>query len=76
MFPIIFRVALLALFGFVIYKIIGLVFNYSRGSGTGLKCEKCRFCELVDDDGVLCRYGDVVVLKTIANVKMCQDFQS
>ena len=30
--------------------------------------------DLMDDDGVMCRYGDTVTLKTYAHVKMCQDF--
>ena len=39
-----------------------------------LKCVTCRHCELVDRDGVMCRYGDSVTLKTLAHVHMCMDY--
>ena len=29
---------------------------------------------MIDQDGVMCRYGDSVTLKTLANVNMCMDF--
>jgi hypothetical protein len=74
MVSIIIRVALLAAFGFVIFKIIGLVFRFRAQPRSGVKCEGCRHCHLVDADGVMCRYGDTVTLKTYAHVKMCQDF--
>jgi len=39
-----------------------------------LKCETCRYCDLIDQDGVMCRYGETVTLKTLANVNMCMDY--
>lgn len=46
-----------------------------RGRPSGnLKCESCRWCDLIDGDGVMCRYGEVVTLKTRAHVNMCTDY--
>ncbi len=39
-----------------------------------LKCETCRYCDVIDQDGVMCRYGATVTLKTLANVNMCMDY--
>jgi hypothetical protein len=74
MFATIIQVLLLAGFGFAIYKVIGLVFKVFGTPGNKVKCRRCQHCELVDNDGVLCRYGETVTLKTFANVNMCQDF--
>ena len=49
--------------------------QYLDRPGRRLKCETCRYCDMIDEDGVMCRYRDTVTLKTLAHVHMCQDYE-
>lgn len=71
---IIMRLFLFAILALVVWKVAQLVLRYRQQPKTNLQCETCRFCELIDQDGVMCRYGENVTLKTIAHVHMCQDY--
>jgi len=71
---IIMRLLLFAILALVVWKVVELVLRYRQQPKTNLPCETCRFCELIDRDGVMCRYGENVTLKTIAHVHMCQDY--
>ena len=69
------QVLMFAVLALVVWKATVLVMRLGgRRRAGGLKCATCRFCEAIDDDGVMCRYGDTVTLKTLANVRMCQDY--
>jgi len=70
---IILRLLLFAILALVLYKVGVLVLRYVRRPNGRLKCETCRHCEMIDTDGVMCRYMDTVTLKTIANVHNCLD---
>ena len=72
---IVLRLLLFAILALVIWKVIELYPTYARKPKKyELKCVTCRHCELVDRDGVMCRYGDSVTLKTLAHVHMCMDY--
>ena len=70
------RLLLFAILALVLYKVGVLVLQYSRRPNRRLKCETCRHCEMIDTDGVMCRYMDTVTLKTIANVHNCMDYDA
>lgn len=71
---IVLRVLLFAILALVLWKVVELYLRFARKPKNELKCKTCRHCELIDRDGVMCRYGDSVTLKTIAHVHMCQDY--
>jgi hypothetical protein len=73
---IVLRLLLCAILALVLYKVGVLVMRYARRPNRQLKCETCRHCEMVDSDGVMCRYMDTVTLKTIANVHNCLDYDA
>lgn len=58
----------------VLWRGIVLVMRMRRRPSGKLKCESCRWCDLIDGDGVMCRYGETVTLKTRAHVNMCTDY--
>jgi hypothetical protein len=69
------RLLLFGILALVLWKVAVLVLRYKKKKPSGeLKCVTCRHCELIDRDGVMCRYGDSVTLKTIAHVHMCMDY--
>jgi hypothetical protein len=50
----------------------------SRGGGGGRRRYKCIGCEHLRrafDDGVMCGYGTRETYKTLANIRMCGDFE-
>lgn len=69
------RLLLFAILAIVVWKVAVLVFRYVKKPKYEVKCRTCRYCEMVDQDGVMCRYGDTVTLKTYANVNMCMDYR-
>lgn len=73
---IILRLLLFGILALVLWKVGVLVMRYARRPNRKLKCETCRHCEMIDSDGVMCRYGDTVTLKTIANVHNCMDHEA
>lgn len=72
---IVLRLLMFAILGLVLWKVAVLVMRYVNKPKYQLKCETCRYCEMIDQDGVMFRYGDTVTLKTYANVNMCMDYQ-
>jgi hypothetical protein len=73
---IVLRLLIFAVLVLVLWKIVALVINHRKQKPAGeLKCVTCRHCDLIDRDGVMCRYGDSVTLKTIAHVHMCMDYE-
>jgi len=72
---IVLRLLLFAILAIVVWKVVVLVLRYVKKPKYEVKCRTCRYCELIDQDGVMCRYGDTVTLKTYANVNMCMDYQ-
>ncbi len=68
------RLLLFGILALVLWKVVVLVLRFAQKPRSGLKCESCRYCEMIDRDGVMCRYGKTVTLKTIANVHMCMDY--
>ncbi|MEN8006330.1 MAG: hypothetical protein ABFS42_04910 [Candidatus Krumholzibacteriota bacterium] len=68
------RLLMFAILAVVLWKAAVLVLRYVNKPKYELKCETCRHCEMIDQDGVMCRYGDTVTLKTYANVNMCMDY--
>lgn len=68
------RLLLFGVLALVLWKVVVLALQYRAKPKYELKCVTCRHCELVDRDGVMCRYGDSVTLKTLANVNMCMDY--
>ena len=68
------RLLMFAILAVVMWKVVVLVMRFAKKPRHELKCATCRRCELIDQDGVMCRYGDTVTLKTLANVNMCNDF--
>jgi hypothetical protein len=72
---LIMRLLMFGILALVLWKVAVLVLQQRKKSNYELKCVTCRHCELVDRDGVMCRYGDLVTLKTLANVKMCMDYE-
>ncbi len=73
---IVLRLLLFAILALVLWKAGVLVLRYVRRPNRRLKCETCRHCEMIDSDGVMCRYQDTVTLKTIANVHNCMDYEA
>jgi len=73
---ILLRLVLFAILALVLYKAGVLVLRYLKRPNRRLKCETCRHCEMIDPDGVMCRYMDTVTLKTIANVHNCLDYDA
>lgn len=69
------RLLMFGILALVVWKVAVLVLRYAKKPRFKLKCETCRHCELVDRDGVMCRYGESVTLKTLANVHMCMDYE-
>ncbi len=72
---ILLRLVLFAILALVLWKVGVLFLRYANKPKYELKCETCRHCEMVDRDGVMCRYGESVTLKTLANVNMCMDYE-
>lgn len=72
---IVLRLLMFAILALVLWKAAVLVLQYVNKPQYQLKCETCRHCEMIDQDGVMCRYGDTVTLKTLANVNMCMDYK-
>jgi hypothetical protein len=68
------RLLLFAVLALILWKVVVLVLRFAKKPKHELKCATCKHCELIDADGVMCRYGDTVTLKTLANVNMCQDW--
>ena len=68
------RLMMFAILALVLWKVAVLVMRYVNRPQYELKCETCRHCDMIDRDGVMCRYGDTVTLKTVANVHMCMDY--
>ena len=71
---ILLRLLLFAILAGVLWKVAVLILRYANKPKYELKCKTCRHCEMIDRDGVMCRYGENVTLKTIAHVHMCQDY--
>jgi len=69
------RLLIFAILALVLWKAVVLVMRYMNNPKYELECATCRHCEMIDQDGVMCRYGNTVTLKTLANVNMCMDFQ-
>jgi hypothetical protein len=69
------RLLMFAILALVLWKVAVLVLRYVNKPRYELKCETCRHCEMIDRDGVMCRWGDTVTLKTYANVNMCMDYR-
>ena len=60
----------------VVWKAAVLVARARRKKPqTELKCATCVHCDLIDDDGVMCRYGDTITLKTPIHVRNCMDYE-
>ena len=72
---IVMRLLMFAILALVVWKVVELVLRYVKKPKYALKCETCRYCEMIDKDGVMCRFGDTVTLKTYANVNMCMDYR-
>jgi hypothetical protein len=68
------RLLMFAILAIVVWKVVVLVLRFAKKPRSELKCATCRYCELIDQDGVMCRYGGTVTLKTLANVNMCMDY--
>jgi hypothetical protein len=68
------RLLMFGILALVVWKVVVLVLRYAKKPKNDLKCATCRHCEIIDQDGVMCRYGDAVTLKTLANVNMCMDY--
>lgn len=73
---LILRLLIFAALVVVIWKATGLVLRHRRKPRCGLKCATCAHCDLIDEDGVMCRYGDSVTLKTPAHVRNCLDYEA
>ena len=71
---IILRLMMFGILALVLWKVVVLVLRQKNKPKYNLKCETCRHCEMIDQDGVMCRYGESVTLKTLANVNMCMDY--
>ena len=71
---IVLRLLMFVILAVVLWKVVELVLRYRKKPKYELKCVTCKHCELVDQDGVMCRYGATVTLKTLAHVNMCQDY--
>lgn len=69
------RLLMFGILALVLWKVAVLVRRYAKKPKNDLKCTTCRHCEIIDQDGVMCRYGDAVTLKTLANVNMCMDYE-
>jgi len=70
------RLLILAVLAVVLWKAVALIVRLRRASAGGdLKCRTCRHCELIDRDGVMCRYGDNITLKTLVHVRNCMDYE-
>lgn len=69
------RMLMFAILAVVVWKVVVLVLRFAKKPKYDLKCATCRYCEMIDQDGVMCRYGDAVTLKTLANVNMCMDHE-
>jgi len=69
------RLLMFGILALVLWKIAVLLLRYFKRPKHRLKCETCRHCDLIDGDGVMCRYGPTVTLKTLANVRMCMDYE-
>ncbi len=69
------RLLMFAVLALVLWKVVVLVLRFAKKPKYELKCATCRHCDLIDQDGVMCRYGDSVTLKTLANVNMCMDYE-
>jgi len=72
---LILRLLMFAVLALVLWKVVVLVLRFAKKPKDDLKCTTCRHCEIIDQDGVMCRFGDSVTLKTLAHVNMCQDFE-
>lgn len=68
------QILLIGVLALVLWKAAVLVIRWRSRPRSGLKCESCRYCDLIDGDGVMCRYGETVTLKTRAHVNMCTDY--
>jgi hypothetical protein len=73
---IILRLLLLTILALVLWKVAVLLMRFVNKPKYELKCETCRHCEMIDRDGVMCRYENTVTLKTLANVNMCMDYDA
>ena len=71
---IILRLMMFGILALVLWKVAVLVLRHVNKPKYELMCQTCRHCEMIDRDGVMCRYGETVTLKTLANVNMCQDY--
>lgn len=69
---ILIRLLLVAGFLWFIYR---LVFGSSRSRLGNVKCSTCRHAGLLDEDGVLCRYGARETFKNSVHIGNCLDFQ-
>ena len=72
---IVLRLLMFAVLALVLWKVAVLILRYTNRPKYELMCKTCRHCEMIDKDGVMCRYGDTVTLKTLANVHLCQDYE-
>ena len=69
------QVLMFAVLAVVLWKGVVLIRRiWAKRRTSKLKCETCRYCDLIDRDGVMCRYGETTTLKTIAHVNMCMDY--
>lgn len=66
------RLLLVAGFLWLIYR---LVFGSRRAWLRDIKCSTCRHAGLLDEDGVLCRYGARETFKNTVHIGNCLDFQ-
>ncbi len=69
------RLLMFGILALVLWKAAVLVLRYVNKPKYELKCASCRYCEMIDRDGVMCRYENTLTLKTIANVNMCMDYK-
>ena len=72
---VVLRLLMFGVLAVALWKVAVVILQYLNRPGYLLKCETCRYCEMIDQDGVMCRYRNTVTLKTIANVHNCMDYE-
>ena len=69
---------------FRVLILVGLIYLgyrlYQSASGGGggdsqFKCATCKHCARLDDDGVICRYGNRQTFKTPVHISNYMDYQ-
>lgn len=72
MIPFLIRVGAVALLGWVLYRL----FLSGGGATTNAKCAGCIHRGRLDEDGVLCRFGQRETFKNSVHIANCTDFES